>query len=80
MPIIDEEEWEKGAASSTEVTEKIMDAFRELGPNKGMDMAEVKKLTGLKWIFGPMKKLVEAGKLERKKFGKRFAYRLAAEE
>jgi len=77
MPIIDEDEWESGSASTTEVTEKIMKAFQELGPTKGMDMAEVKKVTGLKWIFGPMKKLVTDGKLERKKFGKRFAYRLA---
>ena len=79
MPLITEEEWEKGTASTTEVSEKILDSFKELGPTQGMDMAEVKTRTGLKWIFGPMKKLVEAGKLERKKFGKRYAYRLVPE-
>jgi len=80
MPIIDEEEWESGTASTSGATESILEAFKNLGANKGMDMAEVKKITGLKWIFGPMKQLVEAGKLERKKFGKRFAYRLVAQE
>ena len=79
MPIISEEEWEEGTVSTTEVTEKILAAFRELGPTQGMDMNEVKERTKLKWIFGPMKKLVEAGKLERKKFGKRYAYRLVPE-
>lgn len=80
MPIIDEEEWESGSASTSDAAEKILSAFKELGPNKGMDMAEVKKITGLKWIFGAMKKLVEDGKLERKKFGKRYAFRLAVKE
>jgi hypothetical protein len=79
MPIITEEDWEDGVSTGSDVSEKIMDAFRALGTKKGMDMAEVKTTTGLKWIFGHMKKLVEAGKLERKKFGKRYAYRLVVE-
>ena len=80
MPVISEEAWESGVGAEGDAAEAILAAFGKQKDLKlGMDMDEIKKVTGLKWIFGPVKKLVEAGKLERKKFGKKYGYRLTAE-
>lgn len=77
MPIISEVEWESGSAvSASENKEAVLKAFAKVAKGKGLDMKEIGKLSGLKWPYGAVKSLVADEKLERKKFGKKYGYRL----
>lgn len=74
---ISEEEWQNGSAVSvSENKVAVLAAFK--GLKGGLDMREIGKRSGLKWPYGAVKALVEAGQLERKQFGKKFGYRLVS--
>lgn len=76
MVVINADQWEKGTGGDSDKEAAILKAFAELNDGEAMDMKEIKAKTGEKWVFGAVKKLLDAGKLERKKFGKKFGYRL----
>lgn len=77
MVVITETEWEEGQnVSASENKESVLKAFAKVAKGKGMDMKEIAKLSALKWPYGAVQSLVKEGKLERKKFGKKFGYRL----
>jgi hypothetical protein len=74
--IVNEQQWAEGnAVTSSENKEAVKAAFENVG-KAGMDLKEIAKQSGLKWPYGAVKALVEDGFLERKQFGRRYAYRV----
>jgi len=74
--IISEDEWDEGIATSgSEKTEKIEETLGKVGKG-GIDMSGILKESGLKWAYGAVQKMVDAGIVERKKIGKKYYYRL----
>lgn len=72
--IISEEVWNlgKGLEGNLEKEVKILEVLEE---KRGMDIKEVIKLSGIKWVYSSLKNLEKLNKVERKKLGKSMYYR-----
>jgi len=71
---INEEEWEEGVSGGDE-EKRILEVLEDVGKG-GIDMKGISEESGIKWVWSRVSKLVESGKIERKKFGKKYNYRL----
>lgn len=82
MVVIKAGEWEKGESAGSDKSAVVLALFQKEqkkckeGEYFAADIKEIRKATGLKWPWGGVKELVEAGKLQAKKFGRKYRYRL----
>lgn len=79
--VISADDWESGTAPASD-SEKQRAVLAELEKNYpgGMNTDGLQEATKINWLYGTVKKLYEAGKLERKKIGRGFFYRIAKAE
>lgn len=79
--VISADEWDSGttSASEGEKEQAVIEALKTVGRG-GMNSPGLEEATGIKWLYGPIKKLFQKGVLERKKVGRGFFYRLPEEE
>jgi len=79
--VISADEWDSGraTASNSEKEQAIIKALEKVGRG-GMNSSGLGEETGIKWLYGPIRKLFEAGTLERKKVGRGFFYRIPEKE
>jgi hypothetical protein len=70
---ISENEWNEG--KSLENGEKFGKIVELFSKGEMMDVKEVRKLSGEKWVWSSLEKGVESGVLECKKIGKKKFYR-----
>jgi len=73
---INEEMWNNGVSVDGDKEEKILEVLEEVDGKGGIDMEGIGEKCGLKWVYGSIKKLFDGGKVERKKIGKKYFYRL----
>lgn len=78
--VISAEEWDTGlaGASDSEKDAAIIAELKKVGRG-GMNTSGLEEATGIKWLYGPIKRLYEAGVLEKKKVGRGNFYRLTEE-
>lgn len=78
--VISADEWDSGTAgaSDSEKARSILEALGKVGRG-GMNTSGLEEATGIKWLYNPIKKLFEAGKIEKKKVGRGNFYRLVEE-
>lgn len=76
MEMVSEEEWEGGEVigGNEERRKKIM---KVLEGNKGYSRKRISEKSGIKWVYSEIMKMCKEGILERKKFGKKFMYRVS---
>lgn len=79
--VISADDWESGSAPASE-SEKAAAVLMHLDKTYpgGMNTAGLEEATKVKWLYGTVKALYESGKIERKKIGRGFFYRIVKEE
>jgi len=79
--VISADEWDSGSATASDSEKEmaIIVALEKVSRG-GMNSPGLEEATGIKWLYGPIKKLFEAGVIERKKVGRGYFYRLVEKE
>ena len=79
--VITSDEWDEGTAPSSDSDKElaIIECLKKVGRG-GMSTSGIEEETRIKWLYGPVKKLYEAGVLERKKVGRANFFRIATKE
>jgi len=78
--IFNEKDWEDGIGGNEEVRKKIMKVLEVIERSKEMVAVSVKEMnrrTGLKYCWNELSKMYDEGVVDRKRFGKKWGYRLA---
>ena len=79
--VISAEQWDTGVsgASDSEKDAAILRELKKVGRG-GMNTSGLEEATGIKWLYGPLKRLFEAGVLEKKKVGRDNFFRIAEDQ
>lgn len=79
--VISADDWDSGTApaSESEKADKVLQELEKAHPG-GMNTAGLEEATKIKWLYGTVKSLYESGKIERKKIGRGYFYRIVKEE
>lgn len=79
--VISADDWDSGTApaSDSEKQRAVLAELEGCYPG-GMNTEGLQEATKINWLYGTVKALYESGKLERKKIGRGFFYRIAKED
>ena len=74
MEMISEEEWDSGKVSkgSEEKRKKILES---MDGRVGYSRKKLSEVSGIKWVYSEVMRMVGDGIIEREKFGRKYMYR-----